>query len=396
MVRRGRLLVVALVVALPLLALLIARADDPKPLSEADLLKLIGVQASDQAVVARVEKARVNFKLDDALIECLKKAGASEVVLASLRKAGGKAGIAWEEGTAEPVTLDVGFSVSSLGYIQEGKSLLVAGENGCVSVWDVADRKERKAFATSDEGINWLTVSPDGKMWATGANDGTVALWDVSKREELFTLKGHTGYAEVSFSPDGKTLATGGEDKTVRLWDLEKRKELVALDVREVVFRVVYSPDGKTVAVGTVEGHVTLWDTKPPRKVLPMLKKHTIYCRGLAYSPDSKTLASAGAEGSVVLWDVESGEPTSTLEVDKQPILQLAFSPDGRLIALGCQDGMVRLWDPLAKKELAALRGHTAPVFALAFTPDGKTLATGGEDKTVRLWRVGKVMEGAR
>jgi hypothetical protein len=86
MVRTGRLLAAALALALPLLALLMARADGPRPLSEADLLKLVELQISDQAIVARVEKAGVGFRVDDAVVGRLKKAGASDVVLESVRK----------------------------------------------------------------------------------------------------------------------------------------------------------------------------------------------------------------------------------------------------------------------------------------------------------------------
>ena len=60
---------------LPLLAL--ARADIPKPLTETDLVKLIELQIDDQAVVARLEKGGVSFKVDAAAVGRLEKAGAS-------------------------------------------------------------------------------------------------------------------------------------------------------------------------------------------------------------------------------------------------------------------------------------------------------------------------------
>lgn len=69
---------------LPLLAL--ARSDNPKPLTEADLVKLIELQIDDKAVVARLEKGGVSFPVDAAAVERLKKAGASSVLLAAVQK----------------------------------------------------------------------------------------------------------------------------------------------------------------------------------------------------------------------------------------------------------------------------------------------------------------------
>jgi hypothetical protein len=59
-----------------------------KPLSEADVLRLVELAIDDAAVVARLHKGGVDFKVDDAVIGRLKKAGASEKVLAALQKPG--------------------------------------------------------------------------------------------------------------------------------------------------------------------------------------------------------------------------------------------------------------------------------------------------------------------
>jgi hypothetical protein len=72
------------VLLLPLPAL--ARADNPKPLTEADLVKLIELQIDDKAVVERLEKGGVSFPVDTAAVERLKKAGASSVLLAAVQK----------------------------------------------------------------------------------------------------------------------------------------------------------------------------------------------------------------------------------------------------------------------------------------------------------------------
>jgi hypothetical protein len=79
----GGLLVIAAV-----LAVTGTQAADPKALTQADVLKLLDLQIGDQAIVTQLGKRGVAFAVDDAVLERLKKAGASADVLAAVKKAG--------------------------------------------------------------------------------------------------------------------------------------------------------------------------------------------------------------------------------------------------------------------------------------------------------------------
>ncbi len=56
-----------------------------KPLSEADVLKLVELSIEDEAVVHRLKAGGVNFTVDGEVIAHLRKAGASEKILAALK-----------------------------------------------------------------------------------------------------------------------------------------------------------------------------------------------------------------------------------------------------------------------------------------------------------------------
>lgn len=56
-----------------------------RPLSEADLIKLIELQPDEQVVLERVKKHGIDFTVDDAALERLKKAGAPAGVLVALQ-----------------------------------------------------------------------------------------------------------------------------------------------------------------------------------------------------------------------------------------------------------------------------------------------------------------------
>jgi len=88
LVKQLAALALALAMALVLGLCGLARAQNVTPLCEADLTKLIELQVGDDAVIARVERSGVSFPIDAATLERLRKSGASESILAVVRKAG--------------------------------------------------------------------------------------------------------------------------------------------------------------------------------------------------------------------------------------------------------------------------------------------------------------------
>jgi Mg-chelatase subunit ChlD len=64
-----------------------AKAQGQKPLTEADLTKLIELQIDNQVIVGKLEKEGVKFEATPEVIDRLKKAGASTEVLAAVEKA---------------------------------------------------------------------------------------------------------------------------------------------------------------------------------------------------------------------------------------------------------------------------------------------------------------------
>lgn len=112
--------------------------------------------------------------------------------------------------------------------------------------------------------------SPDGKTIALAGTDGTVKLWDVANGKEVATLMGDKGHvASISWSPDGRALAAGIRARfttgvsLVRLWDAATGKELASLPQLSVVHSVSWSPDGRRLVACVTKsgvGYLKLWD----------------------------------------------------------------------------------------------------------------------------------------
>jgi WD40 repeat protein len=95
-----------------------------------------------------------------------------------------------------------------------------------VEVWPVAEGDEplvRFAAGTGRSPIVWaVNWSADGKSLLTAGNDGCVRVWDTATGAELKTFEWDIGKLYcAAFSPDGLTCAACGEKGQVVVWDVD-------------------------------------------------------------------------------------------------------------------------------------------------------------------------------
>ncbi len=125
--------------------------------------------------------------------------------------------------------LDVAFS-------PDGTFMATASADGTVRVWEAGWIGDDGAPATPSplhtlrghaSGVNAVTFSPDGGTLVTAGEDGAVELWDVKTGRARYTLAALPApVTGVTFSPNGVYLATSGDAVRVFLLRLD---DLVAL-----------------------------------------------------------------------------------------------------------------------------------------------------------------------
>ena len=306
-----------------------------------------------------------------------------------------------------------------VAFSPDGGTLVSAGSDGTVRLWDAATRRPLGAPIQAHSGkVTSVAFSPDGKTLASAGEDENVVQWDVATRKPLGDIRVTAPLAprrqslvvpvvsrsvafspdlivpvisrSVAFSPDGKTLASAGDDRTVRLWDAATRKPLGSplTGHSGSVTSVAFSPDGRMLASGSEDETVRLWDVATQRPLGSPLQGHTDRVSSVAFSPDGKMLASAGKDQTVRLWDTAARQRGDPLTGHSGSVTSVAFNPHGKTLAAS-SDRTVRLWDAATRKPLGdPLQGHSGKVNSVAFSPDGKMLASANNDRTVRLWDV--------
>jgi WD40 repeat protein len=301
--------------------------------------------------------------------------------------------------------------VTHLAFSPDGHTLLSAGSDKTLFRWDLAIGRPVHEFHWSTEGLDALTVSPDGRTLATGTfrpwgkMDRTVRLWDVDARREIRSLGPGALLGRFSwtwgFSRDGKLLAVLDKDRTPRLWDVATGKERqLPKGLGQPVYCGAFSPDGKLLATeleGNAGATIHLWDLATGREVRAWKKPERPYL--LVFSPDGRVLASLpNFGGRARLWDAATGKELRSLIGSEGGFSGLTFSADGRfLTAEGAgTDGHVIVWEASTGEQVRRLKGQGGWVRSVAFAPDGRTLATGGGDSTILIWDLTGRMDHGR
>jgi len=310
--------------------------------------------------------------------------------------------------------VEVGGGVHAVAYSADGKTVVTAGEDNTISLWDVADRGSPRrvgATPTGDaNGVDTLALSADGRVLASGGGDETITLWDLSdqtrpRRVGVPLAPDEGDIVELAFSPDGKTLAAATYRSEVPLlWDLDDPSHVPPLKKPssghdDSVSALAFSADGRTLVTGGADGTVIIWSVGAGptlRRIgtpIPASNGGTAEILSLALSPDGRTLATGGAAETVDLWDLsdrtDPEHAAPTLTDFTYDVKQVAFAPDGRTLAVAA-DTTVFLYDLRGRHGPRLLgeplTGHRGTVNAAAFAPDGRTLVSGGSDGAMALW----------
>ena len=288
--------------------------------------------------------------------------------------AGGDAGSLrlWELETARERALDGPESgLRSVAFSSDSHHLLSCEAGGLIVQWDVRTGKRDFYFQHrhEDEGVaprvagrygpepfmgTIAAYAPDGQTIVSAGQDQWVMIWDAATRRLRDQVRVGINVWGFSISPDSRELALAGWLPLIEILDLEEphepRRSLRAASNR--VSAVAFRPGGRTLAMsGNAAG---LLDVQTGR-ILDLFdgQVNTLSGFALAFGPGGDMLAmAAGDEIHVVrLARRPDGE---TVAASLGAIGRLAASPDERLLALGREDGTIVVWD-VPRNELSKL-----------------------------------------
>jgi WD40 repeat protein len=231
------------------------------------------------------------------------------------------AGVKVRDATSGRVTTNftvpfAGSRVGSLASSADGALLAVSGGDPAASsatLIRVVDQAGQLRFQSPAGlgSVNAMAFSPDGGTLVAAGYDTDIRVWDVrtGKLKHLVEEMPLSMF-DMVFSPDGKYLATAGADRIIYLWDTKSWKIARKIEGQpETVQRIRFSPDGTKLVSGGMNElsfaspvKVILWDVASGRPLKTWGAEHMV--QGLAFSPDGRQVAVADGSNNVKLWAV--------------------------------------------------------------------------------------------
>jgi WD40 repeat protein len=292
--------------------------------------------------------------------------------------------------------------VFTLAFTSDGNRLFSAGADNLVVLTDITDGKQQAVFQGHVHPVSSICLARDDRTLISAGTDGGLKLWDCASPPGTRSIKGFLrDIVLLYFSVDGNLLVAIDEMGVTRRIEVATRREVASaqLTVPAGLFprpkslgllkksAIAVTTDGKAVAFAPMGSSEALVCDPATGKML-----HKVALTSgqpsqiLDCSPDGRLLAAstilAKNRSEVALWDVGSGKKIPlTGGVSEGPRAEiLRFSPNGKLLASGGVDRIVRLWDVAARKQQHAILARPQPLSGVAFSPDTRLLAVAAGD----------------
>jgi WD40 repeat protein len=336
--------------------------------------------------------------------------------------------------------------ITALAFSPDGRTLVTAGLDNRLIVWDTGSAKVLETLQTGAAGvIEDLAVTQGARTAYSAGRDGAVLIWDLegSRRfERPLRLPGREPLAgrQLVVSGSGRSFAAVDRDGTIATFDGHslRPEARIRLGGGARALAAALSPDGRTLAVTDRRGRLQFWDVRTREPLGEPVYAHAYEAQAVRFSADGRWLVTGGFDPILRLWDARtrrlansldiagaadlSLNPRGTLlavtlseqnfagglEIRSVPDLGIVrrvpaprgtvgrFTPNGRWLVYGDREGRVWTYDTRTWKPRGRPLDIGSPVLTADVSPDGRTLATSSVDGRVGLWdlAVGRAIGG--
>ncbi|WP_214071032.1 WD40 repeat domain-containing protein [Mucilaginibacter sp. dw_454] len=199
--------------------------------------------------------------------------------------------------------------VFDIKSVNSKKELLVASEDGSVSIWNMDTLQLVHTIKISADTVRAISISPNEKQVAFGCRDSNIQVYDLEDYTHIGTLSGHSmAVFSTQYSPDGSYLVTGSRDAQVKIWDTTTFELITNIPAHLfAVNHISFHPDRPYFATASMDKTIKLWgaDDFKLYKVISREKgyeTHFLSVNKLTWH--NSQLLSTGDDKRVIIWDI--------------------------------------------------------------------------------------------
>jgi centriolar protein POC1 len=256
-----------------------------------------------------------------------------------------------KEFTFIKVMFPVNASIYAL-HCPPGYPLMFAGlRSGQVLVFDFIQQKIVKGLNLHTKPVFDIKSVPSKKELLVASEDGIVSVWHLETLELLHTVKiSHDTIRSIAVSPDDKHMALGCRDNSVSIFSLEDYTLVTTLQGHTMaVFSTAYTNDGKYILSGSRDAQLKVWDAQT-FTLVKNIPAHLFAINHIAVHPTLPLFATASMDKSIKIWDADDFRLVKTISREKGyaahvlSVNKLAWNNGNQLLSVG-DDKVVMVWE---------------------------------------------------
>jgi centriolar protein POC1 len=193
--------------------------------------------------------------------------------------------------------------------VNQKHELLVASEDGNVSIWSLKTLDLLHIIKVSDDTVRCISISHDEKQVAFGCRNNQIKIYDLEDYTLVKIIHGHTmSVFSLQYAPDGSYLVSGGRDAQVKIWDTKSFDLLYNIPAHLFAVNcIAFHPSRPYFATASMDKSIKIWGSDDFKlyKIISREKgyeSHALSINKIVWNGNQ--LISASDDKKVILWNV--------------------------------------------------------------------------------------------
>jgi centriolar protein POC1 len=198
------------------------------------------------------------------------------------------------------------FDIKSVNSKHE---LLVASEDGTVSVWSLETLGLLHTVKASDDTVRCISISPDEKRVAFGCRNNQVKIYDLEDYTLIKTLHGHTmSVFSLQYSQNGRYLISGARDAQVKIWDALSYEPVHNIPAHLfAVNSIAFHPMLPYFATASMDKSIKIWGADDFKLYKTISREKGFESHALSINKiiwNGNQLISGSDDKKIMIWDI--------------------------------------------------------------------------------------------